>query len=193
MRAWHHLGTSFCMWGAGPHQHHLQFGQLDGAHHGGGAQGGPHLRAWHYLGPTSFHSVQAIINIISNPVNSTVPITGGGAEGDRRLRALHYLGPTSFHSVQAIINIISNPVNSTVPITGGGAEGNRRLRAWHYLGLTLFYLVQAIINIISNPVNSTVPITAEVLMAAGASEHGIIWGRLYFWGRRPSSTSSPTR
>ena len=118
-------GANLILFGAGHHQHHLQPGQLDGAHHGGGAHGGRRLRAWHHLGPTLFLGPQAIINIISNPVNSTVPITAEVLKAAGVYDPAKLMGVTTLDVVRANTFVAEakglNVADVDVPVVGGHA------------------------------------------------------------------------
>eukprot|EP00590_Aulacoseira_subarctica_P001265 CAMPEP_0172434036 /NCGR_PEP_ID=MMETSP1064-20121228/70418_1 /TAXON_ID=202472 /ORGANISM="Aulacoseira subarctica , Strain CCAP 1002/5" /LENGTH=387 /DNA_ID=CAMNT_0013182233 /DNA_START=302 /DNA_END=1462 /DNA_ORIENTATION=+ len=108
------------------------------------------------------HCPNAIIAIISNPVNSIIPIAAEvlkqrGVYDPRKLLGVSNLDVTRARTFLAESQGW-DPKDVNVPVVGGHA------------GITILplSLSNAIIAIISNPVNSTVPIAAEVL-----KQHGV--------------------
>jgi len=84
-----------------------------------------------------------VVAIISNPVNSTVPIAAEVSSPSLLLICLKQLSRKVPLATQAVVAIISNPVNSTVPIAAEVFKAAGTYDPKKLLGVTTLDVVRA--------------------------------------------------
>ncbi|KAI5436623.1 hypothetical protein KIW84_022944 [Lathyrus oleraceus] len=125
----------------------------------------------------------SLINMISNPVNSTVPIAAvvfkkAGTYDEKRLfgvTTLDVVRAKTFYRGKAKVPV----ADVNVPVIGGlyGVWAGFPCDIVKSLATAIAkYFPHALINMISNPVNSTVPIVAVVFKKAGTYDEKSLFG-----------------
>uniref|UniRef100_A0A161ZX22 malate dehydrogenase n=1 Tax=Daucus carota subsp. sativus TaxID=79200 RepID=A0A161ZX22_DAUCS len=126
----------------------------------------------------------ALVNMISNPVNSTVPIASevfkkAGTYDEKRLfGVMGYVGEDQLAQALEGCDIVIIPAG--VPRKPGMTRDDLfNINAGIVKGLCTAiakYCPNALVNMISNPVNSTVPIASEVFKKAGTYDEKRLFG-----------------